>query len=144
MKKLVFFVILFGIVCFSGFSQTNVTAKLVEFRIRESTYTREMDSDVQVNTYVSAGVKYLNIVLTPLSNSVVFTGDTFGWNLYNDSDSGVSWRTSVGGNYIQISNFVFIEATNNGKKLYLIQEGINEGLYNTNVLIILLPNSFNL
>jgi spore coat protein U-like protein len=86
----------------------------------------------------------LDIELTALGDSVVFPGDTFGWNLYNDSSSSVSWRTSAGGDYVQISNFVFIEPTSSGKRLYLIQEGINEGSYNTNVLIILLPNSFNL
>jgi len=144
MKKMLFLIVFLGIVCFSGFSQTTVTARLVEFRIRELNFTSEISPDVKVTTSVKNGIKYLKIELTPLGNSIVFSGNTFGYDLFNDSNSSVTWRTSVGGNYIQISDYIFIETTSNGKKLYLVEEGINNGSYNSNVLILLLPNNFNL
>ena len=142
MKRVLFLISVFFF-CFSAWPQTKTVGELIEFRIREYNYTKSFNSDVLITTGTKDEIKYLDIELTQLDNSVDFSGDTVGWNLYNNSNDA-SWKTSKKKKYIPISNYVFLENTSIGKKLYFFQEGINSGRYNTNVVIILLPHSFTL
>jgi hypothetical protein len=146
MKRNFILVILTGILCFSAHAQTEYTGKLVEFRVRQFNYTREMNQDVKVTVHEQNGVKYLDIVLTPLANSSSWRNvPELFYNLYNDSTNIVSWKNMPSNvNYVPVADYVFVENINGGKRLYLIEDGVNQGNYNTNIIVVLLPDSFSL
>lgn len=144
MKKVIPTLVFFGLILMISNAQITTTGSLVEFRIKQFNYTLGMEDHVKVTQYEKQGVKYMDIELSPLDESVEFTGEIFGYRLYNVGSDDVSWQTSLGEDYFQISNYIFLSKSRLGVKLYLIQEGINEGEYNSNVLIVLMPHSFTL